>query len=752
MPDDLDLIAALEKNVARCIVGKADVVRLAVVGLLARGHLLIEDVPGVGKTTLAAALARSIGGRFARIQFTADMLPSDVIGVSVWDAARGEFSVQGRARLRQRRAGGRDQPHRAQDAVEPARGDERGPGLARPHHVHAAVAVHGARHAESARVRRHLPLPESQLDRFLLRVRIGYPDPADEKAILRGAAAAPDTLAPALALDDVRRLQALADTVHVADLVIDYVMALVSATRESEHLALGVSPRGARALAGRRARLRARRPARLRGAGRREGARRAGARASRDPAGRPRRRRRRGIDRARDRAGRRRPALTLMPGRLRSFWARAWLRWQPRRTIRPTREGWWCLAVTLGLGLTAMNTGNNLLYLLESMILALIIVSGVLSEQSLRGLRVVTVVPDAIHAGAPCTVGARVLNTKRRRPSFSIGLDRPGTGERLAYAARLGPSEERLLTWEETLPRRGRHRLTGVRLTTRFPFGLFLKASRATGADEVIVFPRRVPAPTALLRQASGAGDAPAGRRGRGADVHDLRGYRSGDDPRLIHWRVTARTGTLTVREMEAESAQDAYLVLRGGSAADAERVETALAEAAAVASVLLARGARVGMIGPGIDVPLGQGGAHARRILTALALYEGGSAPSAAGPAAAHGRSSWTSADDAARSRVPSLGLRGRRARRPRAGRGAPARSRRARRVPRRAGRDVVAARRAGAARLADAHARQDHGHLARRDRGGGPCLVRGVAPRHVRPPRVHPPARPSRHVAGDP
>src|SRR5437773_5472106 len=92
------------------------------------------------------------------------------------------------------------------------------------------------------------PLPESQLDRFLLRVRVGYPDVEDEKAILRGAAAAPDTLAPALALDDVRRLQALAETVRVADLVLDYVMALVSATRESPRLALGVSPRGARAL------------------------------------------------------------------------------------------------------------------------------------------------------------------------------------------------------------------------------------------------------------------------------------------------------------------------------------------------------------------------------------------------------------------------------------------------------------------------------------------------------------------------
>src|SRR3954468_18900472 len=100
------------------------------------------------------------------------------------------------------------------------------------------------------------------------------------------------------------------------------------------------------------------------------------------------------------------------------------MKWpRPRRTIRPTREGWWCLAVTVGLGITAMNTGNNLLYLLESMVLALIVVSGVLSEQSVRGVRVTMRLPDEIYAGTPCTIVARVRNTKRRRASLSIALD-----------------------------------------------------------------------------------------------------------------------------------------------------------------------------------------------------------------------------------------------------------------------------------------------------------------------------------------
>jgi uncharacterized protein (DUF58 family) len=309
--------------------------------------------------------------------------------------------------------------------------------------------------------------------------------------------------------------------------------------------------------------------------------------------------------------------------------ARVWGRWRPRRTIRPTREGWWCIAVAVGLGVTAMNTGNNLLYLLESMVLALIVVSGVLSEQSVRGVRVEPLVPGEVYAGTPCTIGARVRNTKTKRPSFSVALDRPKTRQTLAYIARLGAGEERLVTWDETLPRRGRHRLAGVRIATRFPFGLFVKASRVMGADDVLVYPRRVPPPPALMRQADGLSTAPTRKRGRGHDLHDLRAYRSGDDPRLIHWRVTARTGTLTVRELEAETAQDAWVVLRGDGQGDAERLEQALAEAAAVASALLKRGARVGLLGPGIDIALGQGPGQIRRVLTALALY----APGVASP-----------------------------------------------------------------------------------------------------------------------
>jgi uncharacterized protein (DUF58 family) len=257
------------------------------------------------------------------------------------------------------------------------------------------------------------------------------------------------------------------------------------------------------------------------------------------------------------------------------------------------------------------------------MVLALIVVSGVLSEQSVRGIEVEPAIPVEIFAGTPCAIAARVRNTKRRFASFSIALERPGTGQRLAYLARLGPGEERLVTWEEVLPRRGRHPLGSVRAVTRFPFGLFVKAARPAPPAEVIVYPRRVPPPAGLVRQAGGAGYASTRRRGLGHELHELRTYRPGDDPRLIHWRVSARSGTLTVRELEAQTAHDACLLLRGDGRRDPARLEQALAEAAAVAGALMKQGSRVALVGPGVEVPLGHGRGHARRLLTALALFD---------------------------------------------------------------------------------------------------------------------------------
>jgi MoxR-like ATPase len=242
------LVRRLEDNIGRCVIGKPEAVRLAVVGLLARGHLLIEDVPGVGKTTLAAALARSIGGKFQRIQFTSDMLPSDILGVSIWEPEIGEFVFKPGplfANIVLADEINRTTP-KTQSSLLEAMNEAR---VSLDHTTHPlpapfmVLATQNPREYEGT-----YPLPESQLDRFLLRIRIGYPGTPDEKAILRGAAVSPETLASVLADADVVGLQAEVERVRTEDSVLDYLMAVVAATRSSPLLALGVSPRGSLAL------------------------------------------------------------------------------------------------------------------------------------------------------------------------------------------------------------------------------------------------------------------------------------------------------------------------------------------------------------------------------------------------------------------------------------------------------------------------------------------------------------------------
>ncbi|OGL03636.1 MAG: hypothetical protein A3I03_01930 [Candidatus Rokubacteria bacterium RIFCSPLOWO2_02_FULL_68_19] len=245
----LELIRRLEFNVARALVGKPEVVRLAVIGLLARGHLLIEDVPGVGKTTLAHALARSLGVSFQRIQFTSDLLPSDILGVSIYDGKTGEFVFKPGplfSNIVLADEINRTTPKTQSSLLEAMNEyqvslDHHTYPLPRPFMVLATqnpLEYHGTH-----------PLPESQLDRFLLKIRIGYPDRNDEKEILKGAGApALEQIEPVLSAQEVTDLQAATEKVRVEESLLDYVMAIVWATRGSPLLALGVSPRGALAL------------------------------------------------------------------------------------------------------------------------------------------------------------------------------------------------------------------------------------------------------------------------------------------------------------------------------------------------------------------------------------------------------------------------------------------------------------------------------------------------------------------------
>ena len=240
----------LEASLQKVIRGKDDVLRLALISIFARGHLLIEGVPGVGKTTLGQALARAIDCSFQRVQFTSDMLPSDVLGISIYSAIEQEFEFKRGpvfANVVLADEINRTTP-KTQSALLEAMNegqvtvDAHSYSLPQPFLVIATqnpVEHHGT-----------YPLPESQMDRFLMRVRMGYPDGEAEREILRSQAGAAqlENLEPVLTGADVLEMQHAVTRVRVDESLVSYTLQIVRKTRDSEHLSLGVSPRGSQML------------------------------------------------------------------------------------------------------------------------------------------------------------------------------------------------------------------------------------------------------------------------------------------------------------------------------------------------------------------------------------------------------------------------------------------------------------------------------------------------------------------------
>ena len=250
MPD-VDAIERLRRNITSVYMGNIAAVDRVIVCLLARGHILIEDVPGVGKTVLASALAKSIQCSFTRIQCTPDLLPSDIIGVSIYDREEGRFDFKPGPVF-----------HNVIVADEINRTTPRTQSALLEAMSETAISVDGARYPLPQPfmvVATQNPyefegtyfLPESQLDRFMMRVNLGYPAPDDESRILRlqPARTALVKLAPVMTAEEVLGLQQQVDAVKVDEALLDYVIALAAATRDNDDLQVGVSPRGALAIA-----------------------------------------------------------------------------------------------------------------------------------------------------------------------------------------------------------------------------------------------------------------------------------------------------------------------------------------------------------------------------------------------------------------------------------------------------------------------------------------------------------------------
>ena len=314
-----------------------------------------------------------------------------------------------------------------------------------------------------------------------------------------------------------------------------------------------------------------------------------------------------------------------------SVWSRIRAFFRPPRRLKFTREGRYFFFIALAIGFAAVNTGNNLLYLLLGMTLSLIVASGVLSEQVLRKLAIRRDLPPELFAERPFLVGVELQNTKKRIASYSVELEDLADGRLLdkkCYFLKIPAGRAQHTSYRFTFPRRGLHRFEAVRISTKFPFGLFRKSRDLPLPGEVIVFPAVVDVSDLVRGARIGTGEAPTGRAGHGEDFYAMRTYREGEDQRVIHWKTSARAGRLMVRETEQASSRRVALYLDNACAEPAdpsrlEDVERAIARAASLAAHFIERGFRVRLVTRTAQVPEGAGRAHLRQLLRTLALLE---------------------------------------------------------------------------------------------------------------------------------
>lgn len=339
------------------------------------------------------------------------------------------------------------------------------------------------------------------------------------------------------------------------------------------------------------------------------------------------------MDPARDPGPDARPALRRRAERQPAYFhrSRTWLR--PPRRLRPTRAGWVFFVLTFGIGFAALNTGNNLLYLVLSLMLSFLVLSGALSEAALRSIRVRRRLPREIFAGDDGAIGVEIANVGGRVPAFAIAVEdrladasgREHAGGR-CFALRIAPGDTELRSYRYRPARRGELEFLGFVVYTRFPFGLFSKAMLVEAPARALVYPPVEP--VSIPPDFGGArrrGDRVVGRDGHGADVAGLREYAPGDALRRIHWRASLRAGALLVREVESENDAEVEVRLRTHGQSPGEAFERLVGWAASEVVALLDAGLRVALRTEDELLEAESGARHRARLLAFLARVEPG-------------------------------------------------------------------------------------------------------------------------------
>lgn len=295
--------------------------------------------------------------------------------------------------------------------------------------------------------------------------------------------------------------------------------------------------------------------------------------------------------------------------------------------IRITKVGLWYVLFSVLTAIAATNTGNNSLYLVVAVMLGALVVSGVVSRGNVDRLAARLAAPPEIFAGSPLSLDFELTNGSRllSRWLLLLGVAGPAAPRLVPHLPPKATTRGRI---ETIFPRRGRQRVPALHVWSLFPFGFFKKGARYPVDLEVLVYPELYPGSTEQIDDSSRLGEEPVRRAGRGGDLHALRPFQAGDDPRNIHWKRSARTGQLVFQERTAEENRRLSVILDNAgtnrpSEADLERFERLVSEAATLAVDHLARGFEVELVTRDERLAYGTGRRHRRAMLESLALVE---------------------------------------------------------------------------------------------------------------------------------